>query len=156
MEKNLAMFKYSNWRSPGLGPVILIHDFNTGIGYNISSGHPGAECKPFNLTLAGLPKIWEGIDDGNHHIRMKTTQELFSTPRTNGSSTLVYKGSASVRGISADIWVGKTVMKRGNVTFEVYVKSNQFFWWFQYIPKCSALANRAGVAGGYKFPSYSG
>ena len=98
--------------------MILIHDFNTGIGYNISSGHLGAAvCKPFNLTL----REWDATEDENHHSRMKTTHELFNTPKTNGSSALVYKGTASVRGISADIWVGKGVMKsRGlNRTIEV-------------------------------------
>ena len=47
------------------------------------------------------------MDSGHHHIRMKTTQELFNIPQRNGSSPLIYKGTASVRGISADIWVGK-------------------------------------------------
>lgn len=103
--------------------MILIHDFNTGIGYNISGGQSGSVCELFNLTL----KEWDSADDGNHHIRMKTTHELFNTPRINGSSPLVYKGTASVRGISADIWVGKGVRKsrRLNRTVEFVME-----WYF--------------------------
>ena len=117
-EKKLTLLKHSNYWNPSKGPVMLIHDFNTGIGYNISSGHLGADvCRPFNLTLTD----WDASEDENHHIRMKTTHELFNTPKTNGSSALVYKGTASVRGISADIWVGKGVRKsrRQNRTIEV-------------------------------------
>lgn len=116
-EKKLTLLKHSNYWNPSGGPVMLIHDFNTGIGYNISSGHLGADvCRPFNLTLTE----WDASEDENHHIRMKTTHELFNTPKTNGSSALVYKGTASVRGISADIWVGKGVRKsrRQNRTIE--------------------------------------
>ena len=99
-----------------MGPIILIHDFNTGIGYNISSHHPGTTCRLFNITL----KTWDATDDGSHHIRMKTVQELWERLMgANGSSALVYKGTATVRGMGADIWVGKTNMKRKNVTYQV-------------------------------------
>ena len=121
MEKRLTMFKYPNRWHPSGAPEILIHDFNTGISYNISGGQYGTSCRLFNLTLREM----DATDDGSHHIRMKTTQELFNTPHTNGSSSLVYKGSTTVRGISADIWVGKAVWKWKNRTFEVLVHKGQ-------------------------------
>lgn len=116
MEKKLALFKHPDRWNPKVGPIILIHDFNTGIGYNISSHHPGTTCRLFNITL----KNWDATDDGSHHIRMKTAQELGEGfTGTNGSSALVYKGTATVRGMGADIWVGKTNMKIKNVTYQV-------------------------------------
>lgn len=104
------MLKLPNWYNSIGGPVILIHDFNTGIRYNISTGKSGTVCAASLLTAKNADN-WFAADAGHHHIRMKTTHDLFNTPQRNGSSPLVYKGSASVRGINADIWVGKTLMK---------------------------------------------
>ena len=100
-----------------MGPVILIHDFNTGIGYNISTRHPGTTCSLFNLTL----RNFDATDDGSHHIRMRTSQDFFkSSLRADGSSdTFVYKGAAFVRGIAADVWVGKGIEMIGNVIHQV-------------------------------------
>lgn len=116
MENKLAMFKHPDWWNPSFGPLTLIHDFNRGIGYNISRHHTGATCSLFNLTV----KNWDVTLDESHHIRMKTAQELFySSTLTNGSSPLMYKGSASVRGVNADIWVWKSTLKMRNKTRQV-------------------------------------
>lgn len=110
------MFKHPDWWNPSFGPLTLIHDFNRGIGYNISRHHTGATCSLFNLTV----KNWDVTLDESHHIRMKTAQELFySSALTNGSSPLMYKGSASVRGVNADIWVWKSTLKMRNKTRQV-------------------------------------
>lgn len=115
-EKKLVLMKHPNRHNPNVGPVLEIFDFNTGIHYNISTGKSGTECKTTILTA----KDWLGAKDGNHHIRLKTTQELFNTPQRNGSTPLVYKGSGSVRDIAADIWVGKaTGVDRKNKSYEV-------------------------------------
>lgn len=117
--------KYPNWYNPNGGPVLTIHDFNTGIIYNISSGKSGAVCKTSFETLKN--DRWFAVDSGHHHIRMKTTQELFNVPQRNGSSPLIYKGTASVRGINADIWVGRATRmnRKTNKSYEVkYSRSN--------------------------------
>ena len=110
IEKKLVRYKQPNWMNPYMGPVILIHDFNTGIGYNITTG---ATCSLFNLTL----RNFDATDDGSHHIRMKTSQDFFKS--SSGSSTFVYKGAAFVRGIAADVWVGKGIEMRNDVTLQV-------------------------------------
>ena len=111
------MLKYPNWFNTG--PVLRIYDFNTGIIYNISSGKTGTVCKASYETLNN--DSWIAADSKHHHIRMKTTQELFNVPQRNGSSPLVYKGTASVRGISAEVWVGKAKAKnrKTNKSYEV-------------------------------------
>lgn len=118
-EKKLVLLKHPNWYNAKAGPVVQIFDFNTGFHYNISTGISGPACKVVILT--DKTDSWFGASDGNHHIRLKTTQELFNTPQTNGSTPLVYKGSASVRGIATDIWVGKAsgVSRRTNQSYEV-------------------------------------
>ena len=107
---------YPNFRKPKTGAILRIEDFNTGIGYNITNYLGEATCSLYNLTQRSMG----AAEDENHHIRMKTTQELFEiSPGKNGSSMLVYKGSASVRGINADIWIGKRIFKRHNKSDEV-------------------------------------
>ena len=65
--------------------------------------------------------MWFAVDSEHHRIRMKTTQELFNVPQRNGSSPLVYKGTTSLRGINADIWVGKAMLmkRKTNESYEV-------------------------------------
>lgn len=117
LENKLAVFMHPNWWNPTSGTDLVIHDFNTGIGYNISGYHGRAMCSLFNLTKA--PMNWDVTEDESHHIRMKTTQEIFEGSGKNGSSRLMYKGLASVRGIIADIWTGKMSFQRHNKTYEV-------------------------------------
>jgi len=118
-EKKLVLVTYPNQFYPNVDPVLIIHDFNTGIIYNISSGKTGTVCNTSFETLNN--DKWFAEESEHHHIRMKTTQELFNIPRRNGSSPLVYKGTASVRGINTDIWVGKTMImnRKTNKSHEV-------------------------------------
>lgn len=107
---------HPNYWKPKTGAIRTIEDFNTGIGYNITNYLGSSTCSLYNITQRSMG----AAEDENHHIRMKTTQELFGgSPGKNGSSMLVYKGSASVRGINADIWMGKRVFKRNNKSHEV-------------------------------------
>ena len=119
------MAKYPNWFSSH-GQVVTIHDFNTGISYNISTGKTGPVC---NISaLSSLTGTWDVYRDGHHHIRMKTTHQLFNTPQRNGSSPLIYKGSSTVRGIDVDIWVGKGMIKKrtSNESTEVIIIQHNF------------------------------
>lgn len=107
---------HPNYWKPKTGAILTIEDFNTGIGYNITNYLGSSTCSLYNITQRSMG----AAEDENHHIRMKTTQELFGgSPGKNGSSMLVYKGSASVRGINADIWMGKRVFERNNKSHEV-------------------------------------
>ena len=119
-EKKLVMVKGSNWWNPNLGPVVQIHDFNTGIGYNMSTPNKQNQhgCHLFNIT----DKTWDATDAGNHHIRMKTTQELFNSQNGNQTATIVYKGVSSIREIEADVWVSNGIscrLERNNKSQEV-------------------------------------
>ena len=116
-EKKIFLLESPSWLNTGT--VLTIYDFNTGIFYKILSGKTGTVCKTAYETLNNSRGIV--VDSKHHHIRMKTTQELFSVPQRNGSSPLVYKGTASVRGISADIWVGKAkgMSRKTNKSSEV-------------------------------------
>ena len=118
--------KHPNRFNPNSGPVLTIHDFNTGIIYNISSNKSGTVCK---ASFETHNDRWFAADSGHHHIRMRTTQELFNIPQRNGSSPLVYKGTASVRGIDADIWVGKFIAmnRKTNKSREVEVVEISLF-----------------------------
>ena len=113
---------HPNYWKPKTGAILTIEDFNTGIGYNITNYLGISSCSLYNITQRSMG----AVKDENHHIRMKTTQELFGgSPGKNGSSKLVYKGSASVRGINADIWTGKRVFKQHNKSHEVIrIQSN--------------------------------
>ena len=110
---------YPNQFYPNVGPMLTIHDFNTGIIYNISSGKTGTVCNTSFETLNN--DKWFAEYNEHHRIRMKTTQELFNVPQRNGSSPLVYKGTASVRGINADVWIGETMAmnRKTNKSYEV-------------------------------------
>ena len=116
MGKKLVAVTHLNFWKPKTGVILSIEDFNTGIGYNITNYLGNATCSLYNITQRSMG----ATEEKNHHLRMKTTQELFEgSPGKNGSSLLVYKGSASVRGINADIWTGKRVFKRHNKSREV-------------------------------------
>ncbi|KAK2573111.1 hypothetical protein P5673_002147 [Acropora cervicornis] len=120
--KKLVAVMHPNYWKPKTGAILTIEDFNTGIGYNITNFLGSSTCSLYNITQRSMGTA----EDENHHIRMKTTQELFGgSPGKNGSSMLVYKGSASVRGINADIWMGKRVFKRNNKSHEVIME-----WYF--------------------------
>lgn len=120
--KKLVAVMHPNYWKPKTGAILTIKDFNTGIGYNITNYLGSSTCSLYNITQRSM----EAAEDENHHIRMKTTQELFEgSPGKNGSSMLVYKGSASVRGINADIWMGKRVFKRNNKSREAIME-----WYF--------------------------
>ncbi|XP_022783537.1 uncharacterized protein LOC111324282 [Stylophora pistillata] len=123
LEKKLFLLKHPNWFSHG--QVVTVHDFNTGISYNISTGKSGPVCK-----ISALSSLIHAVDvhsDGHHHIRMKTTHELFNTPQRNGSSPLIYKGSTTVRGIDVDIWVGKGMIKNRTTNESTEVIQEYFF-----------------------------
>lgn len=76
-------------------PVHEIHDFNTGILYEINSRTAECEMKP--LTN----KSWDSTEgDDHHHIRMRTSEEFFGLNHDD----YIYEGQASVRGIQADVF----------------------------------------------------
>ena len=100
--RKLFMLKYQNYWDPSRGQVAIIHDFNSGIGYNITVRT--SRCKIFALEANN--SFMDATEDNHHHLRMKTAQELLMG--RNGSA-LFYTGSSNVRGIDADIWVNKRV-----------------------------------------------
>lgn len=84
------------------GSSIAVYDFNSEIIYNIST----KTQKCHQVLMTDRKYYWQmlGYND-SHHLRLKNTMDLFF--RRDKTKSLIYTGSANVRGIDADVWLAK-------------------------------------------------
>ena len=80
--------------------TLAIYDFNTDIIYK--SNFERTECTP--VLMSDQNPMGFGFND-SHHIRLKNTKELFF--KQDKTKTIIYTGTAKVRGIDADVWIEK-------------------------------------------------
>lgn len=94
------MFQYHDYRHKDMGDTRIIHDFYHGVKYNIS----GYVCN--NVTrLTKNNTRWDGKETKDHHLELMSPSEMMFRGKI---SSFIYKGTASVRGIPADVWIMKT------------------------------------------------